>query len=324
MDCEFRWATVEDADEIESFLEATFGPDSVQCIPGRFAWLYLQRPGGVHISLALSNGQIAGFRGYMPWLVSVGGQQIETGYAIDSMVAPEFRRQGIGKEFLRMWLERYPIGLSPGQSASMANLYRKIGFRRMADVRRMYAVKRFQLSLRPRSLIRDGIAWLRYHGRCTRGGKRTPISFEQAEQLNGEFVQRVSPTEAATLYTKDLFRWRFGGPVYNDYAFFHLHTANGQQGLLISRRAGKSENIIEVISSSEDRGALLDCTLETSPAQYVEANCAGVVLDREFAEAGFLVRPYNAAIVAVSTGQNDWFKAQATGLFSQFPVPEQY
>ena len=124
---EFGWATEGDSGEIGAFLEKAFGPTSFQAHPARQRWLYFDNPLGLHIAFCRAQGQIVALCPHVPQMIPLRGNQILAGFGIDFFVIDQWRRRGIGREFLNMRLERFPLSLSTGQSSSMGTLYANMG-----------------------------------------------------------------------------------------------------------------------------------------------------------------------------------------------------
>ncbi len=205
---EFGWAGPGDLAELEAFHAEHFGADSVQALPGRVRWLYFDHPLGLHVAVCRDGGRLVASCGHLAQVVPVAGAPVTAGFGIDFMVAPSHRRRGIGKRFLEMRLERFPLSLSTGQSAEMRALYAACG----------------GVELGPLFL---GLHRRRPPGRG--GAKALALGWAVwAAGVGGRRVgavpglREVPCAEAAELAAcggdgGDWLRWRFGGPVYADH-----------------------------------------------------------------------------------------------------------
>ena len=284
-----RWATPEDLPHLEVFWRTQFGHDSIQALPGRCLWLFADQPRGLQVALAEVDGEVVAACGHLVMtlnLPDVGPR--EAAFGIDFMISPAYRRRGLGSRILDLRLERFPLVLSTGQSPAMAALYRGRGAVDLGQLRLARSRHRPSLSGSPRAILRDLATSLA--GRRRRGGRcrRERLGAQPIWDLAADFPG-ADP---------DWLAWRFAGPVYADHEFWRLE-ANGGTGLLVSRRDASGEFLLH-LEPAAPRAELLAAAAATSPAPALSALVAGDRLVRDFAAAGFLIRPRDAHLIGMT------------------------
>ncbi len=297
---EFRWANPDDLPAYEAFVRDRFGPDSVQALPGRARWLYWDNPFGLHVALCHHQDRIVGACGHLPLPIRIGGVATLAGFGIDMMVDPAWRRRGIGRRFLELRLQRFHVSLSSGQSQEMAALYRRegahdLGAFHLARWRRLLPGPRA-----PKAWLRELIAWLlpqlrRAPGAC----KRQPLTVaEAADLLAANPPGNSGPRQEDLLAT--WFRWRYDGPVYRDYRCWTLQAADLPPAILVTRADGRYERLVDVVAPRSQLPRLLQAAARTSNAPLVTALVAGQPLVTGLAKMGFLSRPQDSRLVALT------------------------
>jgi GNAT superfamily N-acetyltransferase len=269
---------------LEAFWRTQFGGGSIQALPGRCAWLFANQPRGLQVALAEADGEVVAACGHLVMaldLPEVGPR--DAAFGIDFMISPAYRRRGLGSRILDLRLDRFPLVLSTGQSPAMAALYRERGAVNLGQFRLARSRHRPSLSGPPRAILRDLVTSLvglrRRRIRC----RRERLGAQPAWDL------AVAP---------DWLAWRFAGPVYSDHDFWRLE-ANTAAGLLVSRREAGAEVLLH-LESTAPRAKLLAAAAATSPAPALNALIVGDRLARDFAAAGFLVRPWDAHLIGMT------------------------
>jgi len=314
MDLEYSWATTDDLEAIELFQRQHYGEDSVQNLPGRCRWLCAQHPAGLHISLCRDQNRIAALSCHQAVSLHCGGHPIEAGYGFDLLVASDYRRRGIGRRFLDMRLKRFPVSLSSGQSPGMAALYRSRNALTLAPFQRAIFVRRLAGDGGPKGLLMRACAGaLRLTRRGVDGG-REAIDLATANTLLSELEAVPGRDETGRLPWTEYLDWRFGGLVYNDHICWLLKTAAGERGLLVTRREPGREVVVDLYCAPNQRADLLRLAGDTSTEPELTALTAGRPLADAMRAAGWLVRPADARLVALSAdpaltealGRNAW------------------
>lgn len=85
---------------LETFQRENFGADAMQLAPDHFHWLFEEPPErdaeGVQFWVCKRNGAIVGQQGGIPFALKVGERTRKASWAIDLMVAAEWRLRGVG------------------------------------------------------------------------------------------------------------------------------------------------------------------------------------------------------------------------------------
>ena len=284
----FSWAEPADQVEFQKFNEQNYGPGSIQADAERCRWLYFDNPLGLHISLCRVDGKIVAVCGHLPQMVQIGHELVMTGFGIDFMVSNKWRRQGIGRHFLEMRLDRFAMSLSFGQSMEMGALYQSLGGLNLGRIRMGIFRKRPSLSVNLKKTLRDGLAWT--HG--LRGPEIpgetevVPIKIDQAVGFNSQ---------------ADWFKWRYDGPVYRDYLCQRFRSGNGPTGFAVCREENGRNIIVELQVPSTDRALLLATCARKTPHSESRFLFAGDRLMDDCRQAGFLVRPHDAFLIAMTS-----------------------
>jgi len=284
----YSWAEPADESEIQNFNQRNFGPQSIQADAARCHWLYFDNPLGLHISLCRADGELVAVCGHLPQRVQIGPELVTAGFGIDFMVANEWRRQGIGRHFLEMRLDRFALSLSFGQSREMGALYQSFGGLNLGQIRMGIFRKRPSLSVNLKKTLRDGFAW-------TRGmrGQKLPL---ETEMVPGRM------TSAADFSSQeDWFKWRYEGGVYWDYECQELRSGNRPRGFAVCREENGLNTIVDLQVPLADRALLLAACARKTPNTESRFLFAGDRLMADCHQAGFLVRPHDAFLIAMTS-----------------------
>jgi len=284
-----RWAEAVDLPRLEEFWHRQYGADSVQAVPGRASWLFADQPAGLCTAIVEARGRLVACCGHVVQSVQLGAQStVEAAFGVDFMVHSDHRRQGLGARILDLRLDRFDLSLSTGQSGGMAALYRRERAVDLGPFQLARTLRRPVLSTSPRNLARDVVVGLAALGRPRIQGTRELLSPQEAAGLAGALLQADEPW----------LSWRFLDSPYRDYQAWALDY-QGARALLFSRRQGDQEIIVHLHSDFGVSEALA-LAARTSPATAVDALVCGTGLNRRFRQAGYLVRPYGARLIAAS------------------------
>lgn len=276
----YDWAGPEDLPALEAFQRRTYGPDAVQCLPGRTRWMYFEHPHGLHVALCRDGDEIVAACGHLPQRVALGGREVLAGFGVDFMVAASHRRLGIGRRFLEMRAERFELSLSTGQSPGMLALYRSCG---AVDLGPLLEAVRRGLAPRPgtpRRMARDAALWWR-----SRGGEEPAA--DVAEMDPASALSTVGGGDPAW------DRWRYAGAVYGDYRGWIA-----EEAAVAGRVAGPVLQVADARGAR--RAALLAALAEAAGVEEVRALGAGARLATDLGRAGFRVVPATARLVGLS------------------------
>ena len=294
---EFSWAQPQDLPAVEAFLEQMYGKDSVQAIPGRCQWLFFNNPFGLHVTLCRDQGKIVAFCGHLPYPVNIGGEEILAGFGVDFMVDPEYRRQGIGRRFLEMRLERFRLSLSTGQSEDMGQLYRSFGAIDLGCFYEGLYCRRPPLRGSLKSVVKGWVAW--GCGVIPRPGSQRGLRFSIADQS----------LEKASWRT-----WRYQGPVYRDYVGWPSSDFSTGEPAFVLRREGNSQRVVDFCGTDFSSNEIKQLPSLTSGLSTLKVLFAGGNLKRIFSDAGFFLRPIKSSLIALSHEPSIKKRLQSTGM----------
>jgi GNAT superfamily N-acetyltransferase/acyl carrier protein len=107
-------------------------------IPARWRWMFVESARRLGTEprawLHRSDGEIVGHMGSIPVRLQVGGDVLDTGWLVDTMVASEHRLRGLGSRLMVEAHEDQPFSLSLGQTAEMREIQLRLGWRQVAPL----------------------------------------------------------------------------------------------------------------------------------------------------------------------------------------------
>lgn len=128
----------DDADDLAAFQRATFGAGGRQLDPARSAWLFERNPhrteGSTGIWICRRKGEIVGQQAEIAFRLVAGGREYAAGWAIDLMVAPEWRIRGVGPGLTAAYSEQRSCVAGLTQNEDAVNIYRRAGWADLGSV----------------------------------------------------------------------------------------------------------------------------------------------------------------------------------------------
>ena len=304
MDFVFRWADKQDIPVIKTFIVDTFGPDSVQAASGRFEALFVEHPYGFHVALSCASSQLVAIRCYLPFFLNLCGKKITAAFPVDLMVAPDYRRQGISNQFVKMSRERFAVTVSTGQSMQQIAVYTQTEAFVAAHFSRAYMCKTWPTSGGGvKAFIRDTLSWLKYKC-CNRPAYHFEIlNPDDLERFSFVIAERFGRNQVGCCSDINLMRWRYFNRYYNDCQLGYIEIS-GKKGLIAFRQTRQQTEIIDIVSYADDLDDILSAAAFVLPGVRLTAVFAGETLGNLFSKNGFLVRSYNANLT-VNTYDQD-------------------
>jgi GNAT superfamily N-acetyltransferase len=300
---EFRWADPDDLAEIQEFLSHTYGPDSIQALPGRCRWLYFENPLGLHVSLCRASGTIVAVCGHLPQTVRVGGREILAGFGIDFMVAPPWRRKGIGRRFLEMRLERFALCLSIGQSDEMSTLYRSVEACDLGPFHMGYFRRRPAIAGGIKSTIRNWAIWGQGHRgvRPSHDTSLKPCGFPIATAYSTDrYANGDTAGNSSSFPPAQWLVWRFESTIYQDYICLEIKDGERITGYAVCREDDRGIHLIQLLCSHSDRAKVLAALARLLPFSETRILYHGNDMHQACRKAGYLSRPHGARLVAMT------------------------
>lgn len=133
-----RQATMADKNEIWNFLKRAYGKRSKFKFPKRWNWEFVENPywEGMQlpIYLAIQDGKIIGQTCAMYIPLRIGMDTYKAAWSVDTIVLPEYRRQGIGGQLQRMSASMHRIFMSLSMSPTNRRIKSKLGSKPIVTV----------------------------------------------------------------------------------------------------------------------------------------------------------------------------------------------
>lgn len=114
---------------LDEFQHQHFGSDSLPARPDYQAWAYGGSAGGApHFWVCRRNGAIVGQQCGIPFTLQVGAETLPASWAVDLMVAPEWRMRGVGPALSDRHAEANPVTVALGMTEAAFKAYRRAGW----------------------------------------------------------------------------------------------------------------------------------------------------------------------------------------------------
>lgn len=127
-----------DRPALEVFQRESFGSDALQLCPDHFRWLFEEPPGrdveGPQLWLCKRNGAIVGQQGGIPFSLKVGERTCRGSWAIDLMVAPEWRLRGVGPALSETQAGAADVTVSLSMTDAAYKSYKRAGWLDLGSV----------------------------------------------------------------------------------------------------------------------------------------------------------------------------------------------
>lgn len=121
-----------DREALRTFQRTHFGPDTQQCCDAHFPWLFEQVPAidpeGPHLWLCRRGDAIVGQQGGIPFRLKAGDRRLNASWAVDLMVAPEWRLRGVGPALSEAQANAADVAVSLAISDAAYKAYKRSGW----------------------------------------------------------------------------------------------------------------------------------------------------------------------------------------------------
>jgi GNAT superfamily N-acetyltransferase len=283
-----------DLPEVLEVLRLSLGePPGLTRTPALFAWKHLDNPFGRSLMLvAEEGGQIAGFRAFMRWDLTVpGGATLRCVRAVDTATHPEFQRRGIFRLLTQAGIELAAdqgmdlIFNTPNEKSGAG--YLTMGWRRIGTVGVM---------------VRPGWGLLRWWGR-QHEWEPTEAELPMATADRTTAFADRGPVGLRTPRTAQYLRWRFESHPTGRYLF-----ATSKGGVAIGRahnRRGRRELVISELAGAGSHRAAALLRATASPDYTVAWFSAGAVERRWALRSGIIPVPGLRALTLMARPLRD-------------------
>jgi acyl carrier protein/GNAT superfamily N-acetyltransferase len=124
--------------DIFTFHAAAWPRRNPALIPARWRWMHVDaahRLGRApRVWLYGDSGRIVGHMASIPVRLKLAGDEVSTGWLVDTMVLPSHRDQAIGSRLMLQAHQDQPISLSLGQTAEMREICFRLGWQQIAPL----------------------------------------------------------------------------------------------------------------------------------------------------------------------------------------------
>ena len=191
-------------------------------IPARWRWMFVESARRLNVEprvwLHRAGGRVVGHMGSIAVRLHVAGERVDTGWLVDTMVADEYRRRGLGSRLMVKAHEDQPFSLSLGQTSEMREIQHRLGWQRVAPL------EVAQLLIRPEHVLKGkllgpaalaaglGLRATAAMRHLVRGGKSTLCVKEVArfDERHDRLWRDVAPTiGCAVVRDASYLNWKY-------------------------------------------------------------------------------------------------------------------
>lgn len=130
--------TPDDRPALEVFQREAFGADALQLAPDHFHWLFDEPPerdpDGPQLWICKRNGAIVGQQGGIPFALKAGDATVRGSWAVDLMVAPEWRLRGVGPALSETQIGAGDLAVSLSMTDAAYKSYKRAGWLDLGNV----------------------------------------------------------------------------------------------------------------------------------------------------------------------------------------------
>ncbi len=289
MEFQIRKMTPEDKPQVLEFLRNNFGSESVQCRPNRFEWQFERYPGGAQIYLCFHDEKLVAQSCFLPQILQVRNEQLTAAFSMDTMVAPEYRRKGIGEKFYQQKRENFQVGLSSGQTESAANLYKKMGWSILGSYFQFKLVKRFPRPQKAKLFAKDIVGYFRYKSRLNKFNKKPRViissnySKEVLKQLDRGLESEIFPKVSG-----EYLSWRYSEHPFYRYQYIQVFDDHQYLGTCVARITKPGiYRLVDFYCPRENFYGLLEGIARSLDCYGIEGRMVGAPLKKYFIDTGF-------------------------------------
>ncbi len=301
----FRLSVMTEAQRpaVQNFLSRNFSADEPQNRPGWLQW-QTENPNGSHIQLCMDGDKIAALSVFLPVTFASQERTLSGGFSVSTMVAPEYRRKGLGKTIHSARLDSFDFALSSGQSSANHQLYMKLGFHTLGTNQFMLTVKSFP---RPRIQKRFGhelLSWLKWKTQPAFG--RTTLHVQIGDAMPADmpaifFAERM-PADAVIcpIHSRAYLQWRYRDHPYFRYQFASVFQGTELLGVGVIRENGTEVFLVDLYCRYSDMSLVVRSLVRNADAKRFYCRFVGARLERVLRQAGCYTHAHGNAYLGHS------------------------
>jgi|TARA_B100001964_G_C14178986_1_gene575262 GNAT superfamily N-acetyltransferase len=259
---------------------------------GWFAWQYVGNPDGFDVRVCRDGDSIAGISGFIPCRLEIDGVVRTGAFSTNTVVAPPYRRQGLGRALHETRLRDYDCALSSGQSADNRRLYEQLGFVVCGDYRRVFVqttLPTFRFRAQTLSEWRSWLFWRFWARRRARAGRAVRVE-----------VERRAPPDDPTLYgprfdglavgprwERSHVVWRYERHPYFTHQFASVFDGENRLGFAVVRKCQAATVLVDLYGKPANLPLVLRGIADRFRG-LITGVFVGSPLDRMFRREGWL------------------------------------
>lgn len=263
---EIRTAVPADRPAIVALLAASLGRDDDPRFGALFDWKHLRNAFGPSLAyVAVTDGEVAGFRAFMQWRYRRGTEVVRAVRAVDTATHPDHQGRGL---FTRLTTHALDEARAQGFGFvfNTPNEQSRPGYLKMG----WEVVGRIPIAVRPRTPAAT-VRMLRAHAPAERWSEPSDAGIPVEDVLDDAAIEHLlesqpSPIGLRTDRSIDYFRWRY---VSSGLGYRAIVAAGGvSEGLAVFRvrRRGAAREVVldEILTPGADPRAIRGLTQATA------------------------------------------------------------
>jgi GNAT superfamily N-acetyltransferase len=287
-----RWFDPADREPFLDLYDETFGGGSDEW----FQWKYVDNPRVAHVPIlvAAADGEFAGARAQVPFLMRAGEETVLAMRFGDTMVHPDHRRRGVFSRLTERALDHYgemPVGFCYNVPNDLSRPgFLKAGGEVVADLPSFYRVQQptalaggvddGAISLAANVAAPAARAYLRGRDRLASAPEGVTV-VEHAEipvHLLADLYRRGRPSAVHAVRDEPFLRWRYRNPDWEYRAFSAGRNGRADAAVVTGTRTDAdgvtTTNVVDVLplTSSDRREAALDGLLAAVTTEFAESD----------------------------------------------------
>ena len=293
--------TVGDLAAVRAFIAEQLPAHRLQRQPSWFEWQYVANPDGFDARICIEGSRVVAMSGFIPCRFESEGGILTGAFSTNTLVHPDYRRRGLGRELHKTRLRDYDYALSSGQSDANLRLYRQLGFVTCGRYRRLFA-QTTAPSPRPNArFLRQLWSWGRWlaKGSDRDSELRVRIDPHAPRVPDACYRERFGDQAIGPVWNHGHVVWRYERHPYFDYIFATVFRAGDAIGFAVIRRTATSVVLADVYARHCDMVGLLRAVGREFQG-VISGLFVGSALRDVFRRAGWVSLPAKNLLLAKS------------------------